>query len=93
MADQLRHVYGPADAHERRGTRANVAPWIDVRQIERISLEKLSGFATIRVRSLLHREDHVTHDRIDLLLPPLAVEHAVVADIGLQMMAFEVWAE
>src|SRR5581483_11083251 len=35
----------------------------------------------------LARQDHVAHDRVDLLLPALAGEHAVVADAGLHVMA------
>ena len=32
-------------------------------------------------------QDQVVHERVDLRLPPAAVEHAVVADAGLQVVA------
>lgn len=42
-----------------------------------------------RGETLFHRQDEIAHDWIDFALPTLAVEDAVVADIGLQVMTFE----
>ena len=37
-------------------------------------------------RASLHRQDHVAHHRIDLVLPALTGEHPVVPDAGLHMV-------
>ncbi len=42
---------------------------------------------------LFHRQDEVADHGIDLVLPALAVEGAVVADIGLQVMALQMRAQ
>ena len=52
----------------------------------------LSGGRLARMRAaedLFHRQDEILDDGINLALPPLAVERAVMTDVGLQMMAFE----
>jgi hypothetical protein len=36
--------------------------------------------------NLFHREYQVAHERVDFVVPALAIEDVVVADIGLQMM-------
>ena len=39
---------------------------------------------------LIRRHDHIPHQRVDLAGPFLAAEYAVVADAGLQVVAFAV---
>src|SRR6516165_5906258 len=40
--------------------------------------------------SSIARQDHVLDDRIDLVFPALAGEHAVMADAGLHVVALEI---
>src|SRR5215813_13838876 len=49
-----------------------------------------SPIATLYSLLRLARQDDVLHDRIDLVLPPLAAEHAIMADARLHVVALEI---
>jgi hypothetical protein len=52
----------------------------------------LADHALTALPPLFHRQNHIAHNGIDFLLPALAVEDAVMADIGLEMMALQMRA-
>src|SRR5271170_1648450 len=60
--------------------------WFLLRSVWFLSPLDLEARALMRLWPLLARLDVIPEHRVDLRLPALAVEDAVVADAGLQMM-------